>query len=471
MNLNTSGGNREMDTFSLLVVDDEENLARAIAKVISSEGVDTHTAFTARDAIELCRARAFDMILLDHRLPDDDGVRIIPLLLSINPETTIVMMTAYESISSAVQAIRLGAYDYIVKSTTLSPIIKKVEEVRRRTEIRKQSNMWEGHKANGLLGVSRAIQKVRQQIQQVASSPETTVLVVGESGVGKEVAVRLLHEMSAGENKPFITVDCTSIPDTLAESLLFGYVQGAFTGANRDKAGAFEEAKDGTLFLDEIGDLDIKLQGKLLRVLENRTFQRVGSVEEQPMRARIVAATNRDLQSLVDHGDFRFDLYQRLSVFPIYIPPLRERREDILVLADHFQRFFFSKLGKEPADMPQEVQEALLAYDYSGNVRELKNIIERAVILADGNRIELHHLPERMLSTGSRRAVISNYGAFPFDFIPGVDTMESFEMKLINYALELSGGVKTEAAKMLGISRFQLIRRLEKYKNKTKKTT
>jgi len=271
--------------------------------------------------------------------------------------------------------------------------------------------------------------------------------------------------MTCDDARPLVAVDCMSIPENLAESILFGHEKGAFTGADRAQPGCFADAGDGTLFLDEIGDLDLKLQGKLLRVIETRAFQRLGSTRSLPMRARIVAATNRDLQELVDGGAFRFDLFQRLGVFPVYIPPLRERREDILMLAEHFQQFFFSRLGKKAGPLDQPVRQALVSYDYSGNVRELKNIVERAVILAEGEAIELRHLPERVVSPDAPATAAPRRpgrSPFPVDFIPGVDTIDSFERKLILHAMGVAGGVKKDAARMLGISRFQLLRRLEK---------
>ncbi|MDD5305978.1 MAG: sigma-54 dependent transcriptional regulator [Deltaproteobacteria bacterium] len=457
-------GGAKSERFRVLVVDDSELFAQAIARELRSRRIEADLAYTAGRALELCRATRYDAILLDHRLPDDDGIRIIPHVRSLQPKGALIVMTAYGQISSAIQAIRLGAEDYVLKETSIKPIIDRIREVERRRELRDSERGWDEHRKGGLTGKSPAMVAVREQIEKVAAQPDTTVLFTGETGVGKEVASRYLHAKSASPASPFLSVDCVALPATLVESLLFGHEKGSFTGAHQAKKGVFEEAENGTILLDEVGDMDLALQGKLLRVLESRRFQRVGSVQEYPVRARVIAATNRDLAQMAGEGRFRFDLYQRLAVFPIHIPSLRERAEDILLTAIHFLEFFTTKMRLPFEPLPTEVEEKLLSYDYPGNVRELKNIIERAVILAGSGRIELRHLPERMI--GPRPAFLAD-GASPpsrgVDFIPGVDTMETLEEKLIHQALERTGGAKTEAARLLGLSRFQLLRRMQKY--------
>jgi transcriptional regulator with PAS, ATPase and Fis domain len=262
-------------------------------------------------------------------------------------------------------------------------------------------------------------------------------------------------------------VDCVALPASLVESLLFGHEKGAFTGAHESKNGIFQKATGGTILLDEIGDMESTLQGKLLRVLETRRFQKIGSVQENAVTARVVAATNKDLAELVKQGKFRFDLLQRLSVFPIPIPPLRERDEDILLAADHFVAFFSSKMNKQLEPLSPEMQDRLMSYDYPGNVRELKNIIERAVIITDSGRIEPKHLPERMLDKSPKlKPSLAETKYHSIGFVPGVDTIETFEKKMIHHALKQTNGAKTEAAKMLGISRYQLHRRMQKYDSK-----
>jgi two-component system, NtrC family, response regulator AtoC len=452
------------ERFRVLVVDDMELFAQAIARELHGRRIEADLAYTAGRALELCRRTRYDVVLLDHRLPDDDGIRIIPHVRSLQPDCAIIVMTAYGQIASAIQAIRLGAEDYVLKETSIRPIIERIHEVERRREVRDQERGWDEHRKGGLTGKSPAMVAVREQVEKVAAQPDTTVLFTGETGVGKEVAARYLHAVSANPGSPFLSVDCVALPATLVESLLFGHEKGSFTGAHQARKGVFEEAENGTILLDEVGDMDLSLQGKLLRVLESRRFQRVGSVQEYPVKARVVAATNRDLEQMAQQGGFRFDLYQRLAVFPIHIPPLRERDEDILLTARHFLDFFTAKMKLPPEPLSAEVEARLLSYGYPGNVRELKNVIERAVILAGSSRIELHHLPERMMQ--QRPSFLEGGPSAPsrgVDFIPGVDTMETLEEKLIHQALERTGGARTEAAKLLGLSRFQLLRRMQKY--------
>jgi DNA-binding NtrC family response regulator len=445
--------------FRALVVDDEKLYTRAICRELAKNGVECDAAFTAAEALDLCRSGSYQAILLDHRLPDDDGIRLIPAMLARQPGASLVLMTAYETIQNAIQAIRLGAEDYIVKETSLRPVIERALEIRRRHSLR---NPAADGAETGLTGSSPAMELVRGQIAMVAARKNTTVLLTGETGSGKEVAARQLHRLSS-PSAPFISVDCVALPGPLVESLLFGHEKGSFTGAHQTTRGAFEEAAGGTIFLDEIGDMDQGLQGKLLRVLEMRKFQRVGSVQEHGVGARIIAATNRDLQEQVARGRFRFDLYQRLTVFPINLPPLRDRREDIIPLAVHFMGLYCAQMGKAAASIPREVGERLQGYDYPGNVRELRNVIERATIIADGGLLELKHLPERLLNPPPPPPLSGERPAGTADFISGIDTLETLERKMILNALEQSGGVKSEAAKRLGLSRYQLLRRLEKY--------
>ncbi len=445
--------------FFTLVVDDEELFAQAIRRELERLGIGCDLAFNGREALHRAEGRRYHAILLDHRLPDTDGLQLIPLLLGKQPGAALVMMTAYETIRNAVEAIRLGADDYLVKEPSLAPLIERVLELRRREGLRRAAG--KDQPRSTLLGRSPGLLEVVEQLRKIARSPDTTVLITGETGVGKDVACRFLHELTRPEGPPLVAVDCLSLPENLAESLLFGHEKGAFTGADQARAGAFEEARDGTVFLDEIGDMSATLQGKLLRVLESRAFRRVGSSKEQPLRARVVAATNRDLKALVPQGVFRQDLYQRLSVFPIHIPPLRERGDDVLVLAEFFRGYLAEKLGKEVEPLSEAVCERLRGYDYPGNVRELRNIIERALITAEGPRVEPKHLPQRVLEAARRAEAMEP--PVPFDFVPGIDTLGTLEQRMIKEAMKRAGGVRTEAARLLGISRYQLLRRLEKY--------
>ncbi|MBM4395062.1 MAG: sigma-54-dependent Fis family transcriptional regulator [Deltaproteobacteria bacterium] len=463
---------RDRGRFRALVVDDEQMFARAVAREISRRGLACDVAFCGAEAMERAAGRSYQAILLDHRLPDEDGIRLIPRLLALQSGASLIVMTAYDSIGSAIFAIRQGAEDYLVKQTNLSGVVNAVLEVRRRHEVQAAMRDRDEHRRGGLLGSSPAIAAVREQIEKVASRPDTTVLLTGETGAGKEVAARCLHSLSAAPGSPFVAVDCVALPTPLVESILFGHEKGVFTGADRARDGAFQEAGEGTIFLDEIGEMDQALQGKLLRVLEARAFQRVGSVREHPVRARVVTATNRDLAAEAEAGRFRFDLFQRLSVFPIRLPPLRDRGEDVIALARHFLEFFGKKTGVPARPFAREVEDYLRSYDYPGNVRELKNVIERATILAGEGPVEPRHLPDRILRHVSTRAPASQGSdarqerprGLPVDFVPGVDTLESLELKMIRRAMEQARGVKSETARLLGISRFQLLRRLEKYR-------
>jgi DNA-binding NtrC family response regulator len=445
--------------FWALVVDDEDLYAQAIGREIGRQGICCDLAYSCREALHFAANRQYGVILLDHRLPDDDGIHIIPQLLTQQPDAALVMMTAYQTIPNAVRAIRHGAEDYIVKEASVAPILERVLELRRRAQLREEAHGAAEAKCLGLLGQSSAMRLVVDELTKVAAAKDTTLLLTGETGVGKEVACRFVHSLSRPAGSPLVVIDCLALPENLAESLLFGHERGAFTGAQELQTGAFEEARDGTVFLDEIGDMESG-QGKLLRVLESRTFRRLGSSREIPLRARVVAATNQDLSALVQAGRFRQDLFQRLAVFPVHIPPLREREDDILLLAEHFRTIYSDRLNKPTEPFATEVCQALLGYAYPGNVRELKNIIERAVILTESRRIELRHLPQRVLSLGRKRA---SPPAPPLEVVPGVDSLVDVEVRMIHQAMNRAGNVRTEAARLLGISRYQLLRRMQKF--------
>jgi two-component system, NtrC family, response regulator AtoC len=449
--------------FWVLVVDDEDLYAQAIGREIGRQGISCDLACNCREALRLVANRQYGVILLDHRLPDDDGIRIIPQLLTQQPDAALIMMTAYQTIPNAVRAIRHGAEDYIVKEASLTPIIERVLELRQRAQLREEPQRTSEAKCHGFLGRSSAMQLVIHELSQVAAAKDTTLLLTGETGVGKEVACRFVHSLSRPAGSPLVVVDCLALPETLVESLLFGHERGAFTGAQELQTGAFEEARDGTVFLDEIGDMELG-QGKLLRVLESRTFRRLGSSREIPLKARVVAATNQDLSALVQAGRFRQDLFQRLSVFPICIPPLRERGDDILLLAEHFRIHFSERMNKPTEPLGAEVSDALMGYTYPGNVRELKNIIERAVILTESSRLEPKHLPQRVFALGHKGSLPS---AQTIEVSPGIDSLVDVEVRMIRQAMNRACNVRSEAAKLLGISRFQLLRRMRKFGMKT----
>jgi two-component system NtrC family response regulator len=385
------------------------------------------------------------------------------------------MMTAYGTIENAVEAMRRGASDYVTKSTELPAIVERVVEAERiarmksEVELRAMSpTLAEAARMPELLGDSAAMREVRERVAEVARAQDTTVLLNGESGTGKGVVARAIHALSPRAKEPFVAVDCVALPATLAESELFGHEKGAFTGADAKKPGRLEVVGRGTVLFDEVGDMELMLQGKLLRVLEERTFDRVGGVKPVEMSARVISASHRDLGRLVEDGKFRLDLYHRLSVFPITIPPLRARGEDVLLLAQHFAAEYAGRAGKRVPKLTAEANDTLLSYDWPGNVRELKNVIERAVILEQADEIAPEHLPDRVRAPQHRGpprlgVVGATDGGLTIEFRPGVDTLDDCEKRLITEALKMAGGKKAKAADILGISRFALLRRVEKF--------
>jgi DNA-binding NtrC family response regulator len=416
------------------------------------------------------------LVVLDYMLPDGTGLDLIPPLRQLRPTPAVLMMTAYGTIDNAVEAMRRGASDYVPKSTALADVVERVIEAERvaRAALKATptpSATSHSGLAQEFLGESPSIREVRTRIQEVAQSPDTTVLLCGESGTGKGVGARAIHALSARAAEPFVAIDCVALPAPLAESELFGHEKGAFTGAERLKPGRLEVAGRGTVLLDEIGDMEPVLQGKLLRVLEERTFERVGGVRPIQLEARVVAASHRDLSQLVAEKKFRLDLYHRLSVFPIQIPALRDRGDDIVLLAQHFLTEFGDRMGKK-LELHRETCELLLRYDFPGNVRELRNLMERAAILAPvgAGLVAPELLPRRVSEITVQRQLVTPQALGPksdsgltVTFEPGRDTLENLERRLLEEALRMAGGKKVKAAEILGISRFALLRRVEKY--------
>jgi DNA-binding NtrC family response regulator len=459
--------------FHTLIVDDEETYALSLKRLLARRGVHADVAGSFADGLAQARKRRYDLVVLDYMLPDGNGLDLIPPMRALKPAPTVLMMTAFGTIENAVEAMRRGASDYVTKSTELPAIVERVVDAERvaraRAEVVAGQAPVDLLRFPGLLGESAPIKEARQRIAEVAHASDTTVLITGESGTGKGVAARAIHALSSRKGEPFVAIDCVALPATLAESELFGHEKGAFTGAGERKPGRLEVAGRGTVLLDEVGDMEPGLQGKLLRVLEERTFERVGGVKPVEMGARVISASHRDLGALVEEGRFRLDLYHRLSVFPIVIAPLRARGEDVVLLADHFVAEFGARMGKRLGKVAGETREILAAYDFPGNVRELKNVIERAVILAGGAELTADLLPERMREAprpkGPVKLGISGAasGGLALEFRPGQDTLDGFERRLLEEALRMAGGKKGKAAEILGISRFALLRRVEKF--------
>jgi two-component system response regulator AtoC len=459
--------------FRTLIVDDEETYAASLKRLLARRGVRADVAGTFADGLALAKKNRYDLVVLDYMLPDGNGLDLIPPIRALRPPPTVLMMTAFGTIENAVEAMRRGAYDYVTKSTELPAIVErvvdaqKVARARFDTETTAAMVAEEAAKFSGLLGESASIKEALRRIAEVARASDTTVLLTGESGTGKGVAARAIHALSPRSKEPFVAIDCVALPATLAESELFGHEKGAFTGAADKKPGKLEVAGRGTVLLDEVGDMDPALQGKLLRVLEERTFERVGGVKPIDMGARVISASHRDLGALVEENKFRLDLYHRLSVFPIAIAPLRARGEDVVVLANHFIAEYGERMQKKIAPVGAEVRAIMLAYDWPGNVRELKNVIERAVILATGE-VTPELLPDRMREAPRSSGPIKlgmpeSKGGLMLEFRPGQDTLDDLERRLLEQALRMAGGKKAKAAEILGISRFALLRRVEKF--------
>jgi DNA-binding NtrC family response regulator len=461
--------------FHTLIVDDEETYAQSLKRLLARRGVSADVAGCFADGLERARKKRYDLVVLDYMLPDGNGLDLIPPIRALRPAPLVLMMTAYGTIENAVEAMRRGASDYVTKSTELPAIVERVVDAQKIARARAEvdhGSVEDPARFPGLIGDSAPMKEARQRIAEVAKSPDTTVLLTGESGTGKGVVARAIHALSQRRVEPFVSIDCVALPATLAESELFGHEKGAFTGAADRKPGKLEVAGKGTVLLDEVGDMDPLLQGKLLRVLEERTFERVGGVKPVELGARVISASHRDLGSLVEEGKFRLDLYHRLSVFPITIAPLRARGDDVLALADHFVAEFAAKMGKKltpPSKATSEVREMIAGYDFPGNVRELKNVIERAVILATGDALTPELLPERMREAPRRRGPVklalpeADPSGLSLEFRPGQDTLDGFEKRLLEEALRMANGKKGKAAEILGISRFALLRRVEKF--------
>jgi len=447
-----------------LIVDDDAVILKGLADALGRAGCDAVVAASGQEAMDAYRRHPYDLVLLDVRLPDMDGLEILSRILGQDDDQLVIMMTAYADASVAVQAMKAGAHDYIHKPFDLEElkilVSKAVETRRMRGEIEALRRKYHGEiPAHEIIGCSRAMWRIRNLVRKVSATPRTSVLIQGESGTGKERVANAIHFQSRRRDFPLLKINCSAIPQHLMESELFGYERGAFTDAKGSKKGLLEMAHRGTVFLDEVGDLHPSLQPKILRFLETHSFQRVGGLREIQVDVRIVAATHRNLRAMVDEGRFREDLYYRLKVMFLEIPPLRERREDILLLARYFLQEISMELGKPLRELPKEAEERLLEYPWPGNARELRNVLERAAILSSTGTIRPEHLkldlPARASLAGSDRGLP---GSLDEDL-----TLERLEREHIGRVLQLVGWNKSEAARRLGISRSTLQERLKGY--------
>ena len=441
---------------TVLVVDDELLIRKSLAKVLRSRGYQVDTASSGAEGLEKASALHPQVMILDMRLPDADGLSVLRKVRQIDPLLQVIMITAYGDVPVAFEAAKLGAVNFMRKPYEMEDIELAVEAAamgyRQANELdlyRRQA--WQDYSGEEIIGVSDPIEQVRDVIEKVVKSMATSVLISGESGTGKELVARAIHYRSDRAHAPLMEVNCSSFQETLLENELFGHEKGAFTDASDMKKGLVELCDGGTLFLDEVGDMSMPTQAKLLRFIDYRSFKRVGGAQDIAVDIRIVAATNKDLEAEVRAGRFRSDLYFRLKVVSIHLPPLRDRDEDILLLARHFLKEFAQKFQKAFTDIAPDAIPLLSTYRWPGNVRELRNLIERAALLEDGELLEVEHLPREL--TGRRVAGDSDIAS---------PTLAQIEADHISEVLRLTAGNKSRAARILGISRQGLIEKLRR---------
>jgi len=450
----------------IMLVDDETVLVNSLQIALEDEGHDVVSFYEGSKAMHYLINNEPDLIFLDLRLPDMHGLDILKEIKNMNSNLPTVMITAHGDINSAIQAMKLGAFDFIIKPFDLEEIMMVLEKSQAEAKLYGEVELLrsKSFQQEYIVGQSPEILNVKNQIEKIASIDECTVLIRGESGTGKELVAKGIHNQSARNSMPFIDVNCSALPEHLLESELFGYEKGAFTDAKNKKVGLLELADKGTLFLDEIGDMPLNLQTKILRFLENRSFRRIGGEKEISVDVRVIAATNTDLEESIKKKLFREDLYYRLNVVPVYVPPLRKRGMDISILAEYFLNYFTKKFSKPKVKFPQEAKKLLLEYNWPGNVRELKNLIERMVILNSGEIIDVNDLPVEIKKKGNIEAKFSEISPGENESLD--DILRKVEYDLIRQALIRAKGVKSVAANMLGISRHSLKRRLQKFGEK-----
>lgn len=441
----------------ILIVDDEEGIRESLSGILEDDGYDVLTADSGEEAVKILRETSPDLIFLDIWLTGMDGIKTLQEIKAMKPDVSVIMISGHGSIELAVKATQTGAYDFLEKPLSLERVLlvsKRAIEKRtlERENITLRENLTRKWK---LIGESQKIKDLREQMEMAARS-NSRVLIFGESGTGKEVAARLLHEKSQRDGKPFVEVNCAAIPQELIESELFGHEKGSFTGAFEKKNGKFELADGGTLFLDEIGDMSLQTQAKVLRVIETQEFQRVGGNKNINVDVRIIAATNKDLREEVKKGSFREDLFFRLNVIPLFVPPLRERKDDIPILVEYFLDSLAEEYGKPPRKILTEALKYLLSYDWPGNVRELKNVIERLVIMTPSNIIDAKNLFIHVEHEGS------DY----FQYKTLKDARDAFEKDYITKKLEENNWNISRTAEILDVERSNLHRKIKAYEIK-----
>jgi len=458
-----------LKSFRIIIADDEPTIRLILKELLIKEGYEVEEAANGEEAILALRNAPFNLAILDYRMPKMDGMEALRQIKKIDPSVAVVMITAHGNTDVAMEAIREGAYDYFPKPFDNKEIVFVVKRVKERQELLKkierlESQLRHEHKRfDKIVGASSKMQEVFALIRKVATN-DVTVLICGESGTGKELVASAIHYQSYRRKKPFIKVSCVAIPETLLESEMFGHEKGSFTGAYQLKPGKFEMAQEGTLFLDEIGDMPLSLQPKLLRVIQERELERVGGTKTIKVDIRLIAATGKDLAECVKNQTFREDLYFRLNVIPIYLPPLRERRDDIPLILEHFIIYYNQKLGKQITSWDQDFMKAVMDYSWPGNVRELENIIQRAIILSSGDKLTVDLLPPNIHT----EPAMPDLAAIADDFsVPMPERIQAISDKLeeqmIRHALKKANFRRQETADILGISRKSLHNKMEKY--------
>jgi DNA-binding NtrC family response regulator len=449
----------------ILVVDDEKLIRWGLAQALEQIGYTVEQAATAGEALDAVAREMPDLVLLDYKLPDKLGIEVLRAVRKLSPRTPVVMITAHASVGGAVEAMKDGAYDYIGKPFEMEELIQTVQRALETGNLREQvarqrEDAQREAAVDNIIAHSPSMKEVVRLIHRVAPSEASTILLLGESGVGKGLVARALHFAGAASERPFMNITCTALPEMLLESELFGHEKGAFTDARTQKKGLFELADGGTVFLDEIGDLSPGLQGKLLRVLEDKTFRRVGGTRDIHVAVRIIAATNKDLDQEVAAGRFRGDLYFRLKVIPIDIPPLRERMDDLIPLGESFIAHFNREFHKQVRGIDAAAVELLRQHHWPGNVRELRNAIERAILLTDGEKLAPRDLPTDIQRPKERAGA----GKGDIKLPHGGLVLEEVEKELVLQALTRARGNRTRAARLLGLNRDQIRYRIEKFK-------
>lgn len=451
-----------MKEFSILVVDDEENVSKLLSKILLKDGFNVYTAFDGNQALKIIDSQRVDIVVTDIKMPGMSGIELLSTIKEIDTDIKVIMITAFATVETAVEALRSGASDYITKPFNLDEVLLSVRKVAMALESSEGDTgdindvRCTQPVENYIISESPSMKKSMELIKQVADT-RVTVMIYGETGTGKELAAKALHNLSSRKDKAFIKVNCAAIPETLLESELFGFEKGAFTGAVAKKPGKFELADGGSIFLDEIGDISTSIQAKLLRVIQEKEFERLGGTKTIGVDVRIIAATNKNLEELVRLGEFREDLYYRLNVVPMMLPPLRERKEDIGLLIKQFLKESSAITGKPSKIFTQTAVQKLLLYSWPGNVRELQNIIERCVVVTSGEIIDICNLPVNIAnyipSEDSRNESVSRLD----------DVVDNAEKEIILKILNECSGNRTKASEKLGISRRSLHRKLIKF--------